>query len=129
MKDEIEKKILKQIKSMEKAESLKESCRDYFYKKFKEEWENEFYKQHLQNLKSECDYLNLKLRLKQHRTTSKDFKKRLNEFKQKIIHCGNLTTSYDTERESFVRDDSHAIIVLDYLVELFPEIKKKGCKR
>ena len=66
MEDKIKQKLLKEIESMEKAKSLMDSCYDYFYKKFGDNWEEEFYKKHLKDLKSNCDYLNLKLRLKQH---------------------------------------------------------------
>jgi len=51
--------IEKKIKRIQKSESLKNSCYDYFYKKFGAKWEEEFYKQHNRNLKSNCEYLHL----------------------------------------------------------------------
>ena len=76
---EYEEEIKKEIKKIEESKSLKESCYDYFYKKFKDNWEKEFYKQHLKNIKSECHYLNLKLKLETIQKCKEMFKEMIEE--------------------------------------------------
>lgn len=51
------------------------------------------------------------------------------KFIEKIKHCGNLTSKYDYENECYVKDDSHAIIVLEYFTEIFNEELKSSLSK
>ena len=51
------------------------------------------------------------------------FEKMIDGLKDKIKKCGNLRTKYNQGTETYVRDDTQAIIVLEYIEELKQKLK------
>jgi len=93
--------VKKEIEEYKKAETLKESCKDYFYKKFKDNWEDEFYKQHLKNIESECDYLDFKKKL----STLKSAQQKFNGFVEDLktdSEIDGLDLEYRPHKKRFI---------------------------